>query len=324
MKDTERRIFELLKKYMDRKASPQEEEMAVAWLQEHAADPAYDDIFERLLDSTSITSVDEASLHRRKNPMAIHAGRRGFWGWMTATVVAAAAVVMFILGARPEEPIQWNEIYAERGKTERIVLPDGTGLWLNSDSKVIYPSRFDDDLRTIFVDGEIYADVVPDKSKPFIVSASGVKVKVFGTKFGVKAFAGNPNVEVALISGSVAVEDENESNGFSRLMNPGEMIRYNRQLGTVEDYRIDPETYGSWQNNHNIRFINQTLEDIASDLERRFDVKILIEDRTLAKTRYYASFINNEGLDKILQALNSNNTMTISKRNDIIVISPNK
>lgn len=322
MKDTERRIFELLKKYMDRKASPQEEEMAVAWLQEHAADPAYDDIFERLLDSTSITSVDEASLHRRKNPMAIHAGRRGFWGWMTATVVAAAAVVMFILGARPEEPIQWNEIYAERGKTERIVLPDGTGLWLNSDSKVIYPSRFDDDLRTIFVDGEIYADVVPDKSKPFIVSASGVKVKVFGTKFGVKAFAGNPNVEVALISGSVAVEDENESNGFSRLMNPGEMIRYNRQLGTVEDYRIDPETYGSWQNNHNIRFINQTLEDIASDLERRFDVKILIEDRTLAKTRYYASFINNEGIDKILKALNGNGSMRISKKHDTIVISP--
>ena len=114
MKDTERRIFELLKKYMDRKASPQEEEMAVAWLQEHAADPAYDDIFERLLDSTSITSVDVASLLRRKNPMAMLAGRRGFWGWMTATVVAAAAVVMFMFGARPEEPIQWNEIYAEK------------------------------------------------------------------------------------------------------------------------------------------------------------------------------------------------------------------
>ena len=84
MKDTERRIFELLKKYMDRKASPQEEEMAVAWLQEHAADPAYDDVFERLLDSTSITSIDEMSLQRRKESVATLHGRRGFWGWVAA------------------------------------------------------------------------------------------------------------------------------------------------------------------------------------------------------------------------------------------------
>jgi ferric-dicitrate binding protein FerR (iron transport regulator) len=222
-----------------------------------------------------------------------------------------------------KETIQWHEVYAKRGETKEITLSDGTSLWLDADTKVIYPSEFTGDFRTIFVDGEIYADVTADKDRPFIVSTSEVNVKVHGTQFSVKAFAERQNVEVALISGSVTVEDK-DSEVFTRTLKPGELIRYNHQFRTIEEYNINPETYGKWQNNSNIRFINQSLEDIASELERHFNAKIVIEDPILAKTQYYASFINNEGLDKILNALNSNNTMTIAKRNDIIVISPNK
>ena len=238
-------------------------------------------------------------------------------------MAASVAVIAFLLFTK-EEPVQWQEIYTHRGETERIILADGTSLWINSDTKVIYPSRFDSNTRTIYVDGEIYADVTPDKQKPFIVSTSDVRVKVHGTQFSVKAFAEMDNVEVALISGSVTMEDCNSENGFSRTLKQGELVRYNKTFGTAEDYRIDPATYGAWQNNHNIRFINQSLADIAEDLEKRFDVEIVIEDDTLAQTQYYASFVNNEGLDKILSTLNSDRRMSISKKHDTIVISPNK
>lgn len=73
-----------------------------------------------------------------------------------------------------------------------------------------------------------------------------------------------------------------------------------------------------------MRFINESLEDIAEELERHFDVEILIEDQTLAKTQYYASFVNNESLENILHALNGNRTMKITMRHDTIVISPEK
>lgn len=322
MNNEEMRIFELLRKYMDRTASPEEEAIAAEWLQEHITDPMYDDIFDRLLERTP-ADRDNAGVKRGRQAIErkINGGRLLKWAAAFAVAAAVVAVVLFHAGLKPDS-VQWHEVYAKRGHTERIVLPDGTSIWLNSDSKVIYPSAFNTDERTIFVDGEIYADVTSDKTKPFIVSASGVRVKVFGTQFGVKAYAESRNVEVALISGSVAVEDSDESKAFSRLMYPGEMIRYNKTFGTVEDYRIDTETYGPWQNNHNIRFINQTLEDIAADLERRFDVHIVIEDRTLAQTQYYASFVNNEGIDKILKALNSNSSMKITKKHDTIVISP--
>lgn len=323
---------EVVMKYIDDRCDEQEQEAAKSWLCENINKPEFDREFQKILAGTDPV-CDKASIERSirtlETFMTFEAEnrkkqRKARWlfGSFAAAAVAAAIAAFAIIFHSPEA-VQWHEIYARRGETERIVLPDGTSLWINSDSKVIYPSRFDSDTRTIYIDGEIYADVTPDKQKPFIVSASDVRVKVHGTQFSIKAFAEMDNVEVALISGSVTMEDCKHENGVARTLKPGDLVRYNKAYGTIEDYRINTATYGSWQNNHNIRFINQSLKDIAEDLERRFDVNILIEDETLSKTQYYASFINNEGLDKILCALNSNGTMSIRKKYDTIVISPN-
>lgn len=325
-------IKEIIRKYMDGTCSKEEEIAARNWLDEHIADPAYDSMFEDMLNASE-PCEDKERLRRNWLRLSCRVDNdddrlekskrtRSFFRWFNVAVVCAAAFA-FVFLSEQKETIQWHEVYAKRGETKEITLSDGTSLWLDAGTKVIYPSEFTGDFRTIFVDGEIYADVTADKDRPFIVSTSEVNVKVHGTQFSVKAFAERQNVEVALISGSVTVEDK-DSEVFTRTLKPGELIRYNHQFRTIEEYNINPETYGKWQNNSNIRFINQSLEDIASELERHFNAKIVIEDPILAKTQYYASFINNEGLDKILNALNSNNTMTIAKRNDIIVISPNK
>ncbi|MBQ3251095.1 MAG: FecR domain-containing protein [Bacteroidales bacterium] len=325
----------LLKKYMDGICSKEEEKIARKWLDKHIADPTCDSIFEEMLDAIDPDN-DSESLRRNWSHLSRFVDyekehyektkkTRKLFGWFSAAVVCASVAVAaaLLFSARYKTSVQWHEVYAERGETREITLSDGTSLWLDADTKVIYPSEFIGDTRNIFVDGEIYADVTADKNKPFVVSTSEVNVKVHGTQFSVKAFAERPNVEVALISGSVTVEDK-DSEVFMRTLNPGELIRYNHQFRTIEEYDINPETYGKWRNNSNLRFINQSLEDIASELERHFNTKIVIEDPVLTKTQYYASFINNEGLDKILQALNSNNTMTITRRNDIIVISSDK
>lgn len=325
-------ISETLEKYFDGNCTSGEEAAAREWLFDNIANPQYDALFERLLGRTRpdndpeslkrstacldrfITAEQEYSRKQKRT--------RRIFGWLGTAVAASVAAIAFLLFTK-EEPVQWQEIYTHRGETERIILADGTSLWINSDTKVLYPSRFNSNTRTIYIDGEIYADVTPDKHKPFIVAASDIRVKVHGTQFSVKAFSEMDNVEVALISGSVTMEDSNSENGFSRTLKPGELVRYNKTFGTAEDYRINPITYGAWQNNHNIRFINQSLADIAEYLEKRFDVEIVIEDGTLAQTQYYASFVNNEGLDKILSTLNSDRRMSISKKHDTIVISPN-
>lgn len=328
---TQEQIEEQLHRYMQGKGTAEECIAAENWLQEHVAEPEYDPMFRRLLDATPV-EPDAPALQRirRRLEMLLAAtadrpvrSPRPLLRIVRFAAAAALLVAALVPYLRPAVQTEWHEIYVSQGETREITLSDGTQLWLNSGSRVFYPERFDGRERRIRIDGEIFADVAKDRRHPFIVSASDVEVRVLGTQFSLKSYAENPNIEVALIEGSVAMRAGNPGKSVDYTLTPGDMIRYNRTSGSLETYRIDTETYGSWHSNRNLCFVNQTLGDIATDLERRFNVKIIIEGSELAEAQYYASFINNESLDRILRALNSNDNMRISRINGTIIISPN-
>ena len=338
---TAEQMEERLLRYMQGEC-PAEESAAVAnWLREHVADPQYDAMFRRLLETTTPERQDPALERIRLRLEELLAGSAApaaeksaktdatdrkarrtvtLWRitrWAAAAVLILAAVLPYL---RPAARVEWHEVYAARGDTAEVALPDGTRLWLNSGSRVFYPERFDGSERRIRIDGEVFADVTHDPRHPFIMAASGVEVRVLGTQFSLKSYAENANVEVTLIEGSVAMRAGEPGRQVDYTLVPGDMVRYNRDRGSLETYRIDTETYGSWHSNRNLCFINQSLGDIVEDLERRFDVKIIVEDPQLAAVQYYASFINNESLDRILKALNGNGNMQISRINDTILI----
>lgn len=328
---TQEQIEEQLHRYMQGKGTAEECIAAENWLQEHVAEPEYDPMFRRLLDATPVEPNAPALQRiRRRLEMLLAAtadrpvrSPRPLLRIVRFAAAAALLVAALVPYLRPAVQTEWHEIYVAQGETREITLSDGTQLWLNSGSRVFYPERFDGRERRIRIDGEIFADVAKDRRHPFIVSASDVEVRVLGTQFSLKSYAENPNIEVALIEGSVAMRAGNPGKSVDYTLTPGDMIRYNRTSGSLETYRIDTETYGSWHSNRNLCFVNQTLGDIATDLERRFNVKIIIEGSELAEAQYYASFINNESLDRILRALNSNDNMRISRINGTIIISPN-
>ncbi|MCD8034345.1 MAG: FecR domain-containing protein [Alistipes sp.] len=328
---TQEQIEEQLHRYMQGKGTAEECIAAENWLQEHVAEPEYDPMFRRLLDATPV-EPDAPALQRIRRRLemllAATADRPVRSPRPLLRIVRFAAAAVLLVAAlvpylRPAVQTEWYEIYVAQGETREITLSDGTQLWLNSGSRVFYPERFDGRERRIRIDGEVFADVAKDRRHPFVVSASDVEVRVLGTQFSLKSYAENPNIEVALIEGSVAMRAGNPGKSVDYTLTPGDMIRYNRTSGSLETYRIDTETYGSWHSNRNLCFVNQTLGDIATDLERRFNVKIIIEGSELAEAQYYASFINNESLDRILRALNSNDNMRISRINGTIIISPN-
>lgn len=332
-KNKPQQIPELVERYLDNRCEAHETEVAKSWLCENINNSRFDAEFENILNSTT-PSQDKESIQRSRNALERfikieseirrknNRSKRTIIG-IASIFVAAAIICAAIIFNKEVVPTQWHEIYAQRGHSESITLPDGTFLQISSGSKVIYPSRFDSNTRTIYIDGEVYADVAKDSQKPFVVSANDTRIKVHGTKFNVKAFAEMENVEVALICGIVTMEVCSNDKTFSRTLKPGEFIRYNKKDGSVENYNTNVSAleYGQGKN---IRFINQSLEEIAKDLERQFNVRIFIEDEHLNQAQYYASFVNNEDLDQILNALNSNKAMKIKKRNNTIVISSNK
>lgn len=333
--EKDKKMPDFVKDYLKGETNPETESAATAWLAAHINDSDFDAEFDSLFDNVipdndvdsfkqSEKKIDafiefECELKKREQKT-----RRRIICASLSSVAAAVATILILAHSfiKPQEPVRWHETYAGRGETESLILADGTALTINSGTKVIYPSRFDSDTRTIYIDGEIFADVTKDPDKPFIVSANNVNIKVHGTEFHLKAFAEQNNIELALISGSVTMEAGASEDSFIQTLKPGEFIRYNKKNGKVENHTINPSSYFSKPGNY-IRFINQNLEDIAADLERHFNVNIIVEGQALANTQYYASFVNNESLDKILHALNSNNSMKILKKHDTIIITAN-
>ena len=156
------------------------------WLYENISDSKYDDLFAAILEETEPVA-DKDSIERGRKALGgfvapdKHEKAKGscvrrLFNW---TVAASLVVVstLFANHLKKAEP-QWMEVYASVGEVVNVNLPDGTQVCLNSDTKLIYPSEFGRKSRSIYVDGEIFADVSKDPERPFVISSQDLDVKV--------------------------------------------------------------------------------------------------------------------------------------------------
>lgn len=113
------------------------------------------------------------------------------------------------------EAAAFNQLITPYGKRGTLVLEDGTKIWLNARSRIIYPTQFSDHQREVFVEGEVYFDVTPDKKRPFIVKTDRINVQVLGTKFAISAYKEEKQSHVVLASGTVNVyTDQNKKEKY--------------------------------------------------------------------------------------------------------------
>ena len=147
-----------------------------------------------------------------------------------------------------------------------LVLPDGSRVDLNSSSDFIFPSTFSETERRVYVCGEGYFSVVKDASRPFTVSADGMKVSVLGTEFNMKS---RDNLsEVTLVQGKVSVTNDG---GKSCILSPSEQVRLeNGEL--TEAQAVDTEAVTGWTKPRMI-CRNQNIEQVAEKLAIYYGVK---------------------------------------------------
>lgn len=126
--------------------------------------------------------------------------------------------------------------------------------------------------------------------------------------------------EVALVEG--AVQLYNKSDNREVTMRPGDIVCYDKATGNFIRKNFAAGYYKDILENGGFQFVNQRLGDIASCLERHFGVTIHIDDNRIMEERYFASFINNETVDEILDVLNAQNYMKITRKGKIIHITP--
>ncbi len=175
-------------------------------------------------------------------------------------------------GISKNESAAFNQLLVPRGRRSKLTLADGTKMYVNSGTRVVYPIEFAGEKREIYVDGEIFIEVHPDSKRPFIVRTSNIDVQVLGTKFNVMAYESDKNKQVVLASGSVKILARN--NAKDTFLSPTQMYEYSNGKEHVET--VDVQRHTSWIKGL-YYFDGEKLEVIIARLSRYYGVEINYE-----------------------------------------------
>ena len=318
-----------MRNLFDGDCSPAEEQAAGRWLAEHAETKEADELLYALLRETKPATANAEGAFRRVCRRLGIAPKSSAWRLVGRWTMRAAACLLlpvaalaFYLYGEAQRPGEWFEAYAPYGKTLRVVLPDGSEVVINSGSKLIYPDRFGPDRRQVFLAGEGYATIAKDPGRPFVMSAGEVDVRVLGTKFNLKSYAEDSEVEVTLVEGQRRNGDQTRRRRPHRAAPPGragearQAYGIDRNLRCADGYlpprRLRGAGSSSWTN-------ASTRSSPTS--KKRFDVKINVADRALAERRFIASFVNGESLDEMLASFNADEAMRIRREGRIVNIT---
>ena len=167
-----------------------------------------------------------------------------------------------------KEVAAFNQLLVPYGKQTTLTLADGTRVWVNAGSRLIYPSAFDDDRREIYAEGEIYIEVAHDAARPFTVHTGKMDVRVLGTRFYVSSYGRDRTQEVVLRSGSVNVAPADAPEHGIRI-EPDQRASLDT-AGTFRIREVRAEDYISWIHGY-YRFDNTLLSDVLARLARYYN-----------------------------------------------------
>lgn len=176
----------------------------------------------------------------------------------------------------------YNTLATPRGGQFRVVLPDGTKVWLNSSSSLKYPTAFTGKERIVELEGQGYFEVAKNAAQPFKVKTHEMEVQVLGTHFDIMAYADESTVNTTLLEGAVQVKEGTES----RLLKPGQQAILKSHAFTVQE--ADVKKVLAWKNGLFV-FNNMALPAILREVARWYDVEIVYE--TTPSTELYGGGI---------------------------------
>ena len=276
--------------------------------------------------------------------------RRGLL-WIGAAIMVTAVIVFLNLfystkKSYSQEKVAQSEVSTKNGSRTKIQLPDGTSVWLNSSSKLVYDNdHFGTNIREVSLIGEAYFDVVKNPAKPFVIHTAKMDIRVLGTAFNVKCYPGEKTTETSLIRGSVEVTLKDRQQKI--IMKPNDKLILNNddlksvktniaqakqisvnkvnpviefQLSHLTLYPTDSSIVEIGWVESRLMFSGDRLEDIAKKMERWYGVTIQITNEKLKNQLLTGSF-EKETIDQALSALQLTTAFSYRINKDIITIS---
>lgn len=242
---------------------------------------------------TRISGTHHKNLKPEKNTPIFHLFHNSTFVRAAASIAFVfflSAMLLYLFGVFNSESnsVAYREKITRPGEISTLTFLDGTKIILNADSKLKYPSVFQNNLREVFLEGEAYFEVAHTDNIPFIVHSEDLSTTVLGTKFNVKAFPEEKDIFVSLVEGKVKVSIAH--NGET-LLNPEEQLSFNKASRTEEVSGFNLLQVVGWKDNILI-FDDVTLEKALVVLERLYDVKFELADTSFGKMTIKANFEN--------------------------------
>ena len=239
-------------------------------------------------------------------------------------LLKVAAIVLILLGGnfllqkddQMESFPSFQTLYVPAGQRAELVLPDSTKVWLNANSKLVYPTSFKEGIRQVELDGEAYFDVKHNGDNPFVVRTKSMNVTVLGTEFNVSAYSGIEEFNIALLRGSVELNSSDRSGKYR--MKAGEQIFYRE--GKYVSAQIGNMDYFKWKEGV-LSFNNQPIHVIIDKLRLYYDIRIEVADLPFLEERHSGKFRVKEGVEQVLKVLQLEHKFTYVKDNELNLIT---
>lgn len=229
-------------------------------------------------------------------------------------VVSLGSAVYFISNQPVIASEFFTSVVAENGQISKVLLPDGSTVWLNSGSEISYSNLFAAENRTIDLQGEAYFQVTRNEEMPLIVNSGELQVKVLGTKFNVAAYTESEIIKVVLESGSVELLNSNEEK-FQYNLKSGELACFTKAGRKLTVHEVNTVKYTSWKDGM-INIYNQPLEELLERLGKRYNQKFVYPE---ALKGYHFTFtIKNESLHEIIAVMEKIAPIKTKQKGDII------
>ena len=327
----------LLDRFMRGETSPEEEQQLLAWFREV---DSQEDILtfyrQRWHESATKEISEEVQLRMfnqirdrintdktvlQKNDRKQNRRRLLRWGQYAAAVILCVVVgiTSHLYTRQFMAEVKEYMVEAEKGQRASVTLPDGTKVWLNSHTQIIYNTNYGVEDRVVDLRGEAYFEVAKDKEHRFIVKAGGLDIEALGTTFNVKAYKEDDDVIATLFSGSIRAT----AGKLSAVLSPAQQVAFSRKSETLVVDSPENIAYASMWRDNELAFKGETLNDIAIRLNRLYNVQIEFKSEKIKQYRF-SGVIKNNSLDNVFEIISLTSPIMYESLGDTILLSERK
>ena len=196
-----------------------------------------------------------------------------------------------------------------RGGEFKIELEDGTQVWLNAQSRLVYPEAFSQEERRVQLEGEAYFKVAKDDTKPFYVETYNQQIRVLGTEFNVNSYLEDNTVKTTLVTGRIAMQQMGDDSR-EMILTPGHQAIFDKGEQSMQVKSVDTEVVTSWKDGMFV-FEEQNLASIMQTLSRWYDFTYEFRDHKAASTIFMGRIPRYADFQDVIRIIEASGGLTL-------------